>query len=223
MRSNFGRAHGGDVTLVRSESGWTEFAVTLPKNADYDSTVAKVQAVVDGYPGLQRDLLTYLRERIKEVLTGREREHRRAHFRPGLAHPARESRRKSRRAFKDVSGVTTLKGGAAGTGAAGHRHPAEGSRRDLRTHRSADSPHCGHAREGAEGGRGFRGAENSQRRGVERARGTDRHCAHCANCSSIAGTPGPAGSAVRWVKSPTLPSCPRQMKSNARAHRAAST
>ena len=26
--------------------------------------------VVDGYPGLSRDLLTYLRERIKEVLTG---------------------------------------------------------------------------------------------------------------------------------------------------------
>ena len=37
---------------------------------DYDATVAKVQAVVDGYPGLKRDLLTYLRERIKEVLTG---------------------------------------------------------------------------------------------------------------------------------------------------------
>ena len=30
----------------------------------------KVQAVVDGYPGLTRDLLTFLRERIKEVLTG---------------------------------------------------------------------------------------------------------------------------------------------------------
>jgi signal transduction histidine kinase len=26
------RAHGGDITLVRSEDGWTEFAVTLPKN-----------------------------------------------------------------------------------------------------------------------------------------------------------------------------------------------
>ncbi len=30
----------------------------------------KIQAVVDGYPGLYRDVLTYLRERIKEVLTG---------------------------------------------------------------------------------------------------------------------------------------------------------
>jgi Cu/Ag efflux pump CusA len=32
--------------------------------------LSKIQAVVVGYPGLYRDLLTYLRERIKEVLTG---------------------------------------------------------------------------------------------------------------------------------------------------------
>ena len=32
--------------------------------------VAKIQEVVDGYPGLYRDVLTYLKERIKEVLTG---------------------------------------------------------------------------------------------------------------------------------------------------------
>ena len=37
---------------------------------DYEATVAKIQSIVDGYPGLYRDLLTYLRERIKEVLTG---------------------------------------------------------------------------------------------------------------------------------------------------------
>jgi len=42
----------------------------MDPSVDYASTVAKVQTVVDGYPGLQRDLLTYLRERIKEVLTG---------------------------------------------------------------------------------------------------------------------------------------------------------
>ena len=29
-----------------------------------------MQGIVDGYPGLYRDLLTYLTERIKEVLTG---------------------------------------------------------------------------------------------------------------------------------------------------------
>jgi len=37
---------------------------------DYDKTRAKVEETVDGYPGLYRDVQTYLRERIKEVLTG---------------------------------------------------------------------------------------------------------------------------------------------------------
>ncbi len=36
----------------------------------YDPTVARLQEIVSGYPGITRDLLTYLRERIKEVLTG---------------------------------------------------------------------------------------------------------------------------------------------------------
>ena len=29
-----------------------------------------MQEVVDGYPGLRRDVQTYLKERIREVLTG---------------------------------------------------------------------------------------------------------------------------------------------------------
>jgi Cu/Ag efflux pump CusA len=49
---------------------FTELWISLELSVDYAATVATVQAVVDGYPGLQRDLLTYLRERIKEVLTG---------------------------------------------------------------------------------------------------------------------------------------------------------
>ena len=40
------------------------------EDVDYEATIAQVQKIVDGYPGLQRDLLTYLRERVKEVLTG---------------------------------------------------------------------------------------------------------------------------------------------------------
>jgi Cu/Ag efflux pump CusA len=36
----------------------------------YEPTVARLQEIVSGYPGITRDLLTYLRERIKEVLTG---------------------------------------------------------------------------------------------------------------------------------------------------------
>ena len=49
---------------------FTELWISLDPSVDYEATVAKVQSVVDGYPGLYRDLLTYLRERIKEVLTG---------------------------------------------------------------------------------------------------------------------------------------------------------
>jgi Cu/Ag efflux pump CusA len=39
-------------------------------SVDYDETLAKIQELVDGYPGLYRDVQTYLKERIREVLTG---------------------------------------------------------------------------------------------------------------------------------------------------------
>jgi Cu/Ag efflux pump CusA len=68
---NFG-AHIGRAEVADEVVGinFTELWISLDPSVDYDSTVAKIQSVVDGYPGLQRDLLTYLRERIKEVLTG---------------------------------------------------------------------------------------------------------------------------------------------------------
>jgi len=44
--------------------------ISLDPEADYDKTLAAVQEVVDGYPGLRRDVQTYLKERIREVLTG---------------------------------------------------------------------------------------------------------------------------------------------------------
>jgi Cu/Ag efflux pump CusA len=44
--------------------------ISVSPNADYEKTVAKVRAVVDSYPGMYRDVQTYLNERIEEVLTG---------------------------------------------------------------------------------------------------------------------------------------------------------
>jgi CzcA family heavy metal efflux pump len=44
--------------------------ISVDPSVDYDETVARIQEVVDGYPGLFRDVLTYLKERIREVLTG---------------------------------------------------------------------------------------------------------------------------------------------------------
>lgn len=68
---NFG-AHIGRAEVADEVVGpnFTELWISLDPSVSYDSTIKKVQEVVDGYPGLYRDLLTYLRERIKEVLTG---------------------------------------------------------------------------------------------------------------------------------------------------------
>jgi CzcA family heavy metal efflux pump len=44
--------------------------ISVSDDVDYDTTLDSVQRTVEGYPGLYRDVQTYLRERIKEVLTG---------------------------------------------------------------------------------------------------------------------------------------------------------
>jgi CzcA family heavy metal efflux pump len=49
---------------------FTENWISVDPAVDYDKTLASVQEVVDGYPGLVRDVQTYLKERIREVLTG---------------------------------------------------------------------------------------------------------------------------------------------------------
>jgi Cu/Ag efflux pump CusA len=65
--AHIGRAEAADEVVGPN---FTELWISLDEGADYDASVKKIQAVVDGYPGLFRDLLTYLRERIKEVLSG---------------------------------------------------------------------------------------------------------------------------------------------------------
>lgn len=49
---------------------FTENWISIDPAVDYDKTLGSVQALVDGYPGLVRDVQTYLKERIREVLTG---------------------------------------------------------------------------------------------------------------------------------------------------------
>jgi CzcA family heavy metal efflux pump len=65
--SHIGRAEVADEVVGPN---FTELWISIDPDAPYEPTVAKIQEVVDGYPGLVRDLLTYLKERIKEVLTG---------------------------------------------------------------------------------------------------------------------------------------------------------
>jgi CzcA family heavy metal efflux pump len=65
--SHIGQAFIADeVVGVNFGENW----ISINPSADYDETVARINEVVAGYPGLYRDRLTYLRERIKEVLTG---------------------------------------------------------------------------------------------------------------------------------------------------------
>jgi CzcA family heavy metal efflux pump len=49
---------------------FTENWISVDPSVDYDKTLTSVQELVDGYPGLVRDVQTYLKERIREVLTG---------------------------------------------------------------------------------------------------------------------------------------------------------
>ena len=65
--SHIGRAlQGEEISGVNFGENW----ISIDPKANYDQTLARIQAVVDGYPGLFRDVQTYLRERTKEVLTG---------------------------------------------------------------------------------------------------------------------------------------------------------
>lgn len=68
---NFG-AHIGRAEVADEVVGpnFTENWISIEEDAPYDATLANITEVVNGYPGLYRDVLTYLRERIKEVLTG---------------------------------------------------------------------------------------------------------------------------------------------------------
>jgi CzcA family heavy metal efflux pump len=62
-----GRAVGSDTSVdVNSSELW----VSVEPSADYDRTVASIQEVVGGYPGLNGEVLTYPKKRIDAVLSG---------------------------------------------------------------------------------------------------------------------------------------------------------
>ena len=68
---NFG-SHIGQAFLADEPYGinFGENWISVDPKVDYDKTLASLQEVVDGYPGIYRDVQTYLKERIREVLTG---------------------------------------------------------------------------------------------------------------------------------------------------------
>ena len=68
---NFG-AHIGQALIMDEVVGmyFAENWISIDPKVDYDKTLQAVQDTVDRYPGLYRDVQTYLKERIREVLTG---------------------------------------------------------------------------------------------------------------------------------------------------------
>ncbi len=67
VSANIGRAILSDrVTNVNSGQIW----VSIDPSADYESTVSSVEEVVQGYPGLSNEVLTYLQSKVREELSG---------------------------------------------------------------------------------------------------------------------------------------------------------
>jgi Cu/Ag efflux pump CusA len=57
---------GDEIHGVNFDEQWIHFK----EGVDYDKSVAQIRGVIDSYPGLYRTVQTYLRERVKEVLSG---------------------------------------------------------------------------------------------------------------------------------------------------------
>jgi CzcA family heavy metal efflux pump len=65
-------SHIGQAFLADEPYGvdFGENWISVDPSVSYDETLAAVQETVNGYPGLRRDVQTYLKERIREVLAG---------------------------------------------------------------------------------------------------------------------------------------------------------
>lgn len=102
--SHIGRAEVADEVVGPN---FTELWISLDPKVPYEPTVAKIQSVVDGYPGLYRDLLTYLKERIKEVLSGGSGSIVVRIFGPGVE-TLQSQAKVVAAAIQDIPGITTL-------------------------------------------------------------------------------------------------------------------
>src|SRR4030095_4527305 len=77
-------------------------------SVDYDETVRRIQDTVDGYPGLIRDVQTYLKERIREVLTGSS-DSVVVRIHGSDLHVLQSKAQEVKQALRDIAGVVDLK------------------------------------------------------------------------------------------------------------------
>lgn len=68
--AHVGRAVTGDqVVGINASQIW----VTLDPQADHEKTLASIRATLDGYPGVEHNLQSYLRDKVGEILTGQSK------------------------------------------------------------------------------------------------------------------------------------------------------
>jgi CzcA family heavy metal efflux pump len=106
---NFG-AHIGRAEVADEVVGpnFTELWISIDPDVGHEATVSRIEEVVKGYPGLYRDVLTYLKERIKEVLTGASATIVVRIYGPDLA-VLRAKGEEIARAIAGIDGITDLK------------------------------------------------------------------------------------------------------------------
>ena len=67
VAAHIGRALSGDQ-IVNMNSG--QIWLSMDASANYDATVEAVRSVIDEYPGVDRNIQSYLGERVRDALTG---------------------------------------------------------------------------------------------------------------------------------------------------------
>ena len=104
--AHVGRAITGDqIVGINSSQIW----VGIDPEADYDKTIAAIRETIDGYPGVDHNVQTYLRDKVGEALSGDDQGDRRAHLRPETRSPATRRPRKSDRRFPAFPGLSILR------------------------------------------------------------------------------------------------------------------
>ena len=103
-------SHIGQALIMDEVYGvyFGENWVSVDPKVNYDKTLAAIQAAVDGYPGLVRDVQTYLKERIREVLTGSPTAITVRIFGDDLK-TIRDKADEVKNAFEDIPGIVDLK------------------------------------------------------------------------------------------------------------------
>lgn len=103
--AHVGRAVTGDqIVEINASQIW----VTIDPEADYDTVLAEIRETIDGYPGVERNVQSYVRDKVGEVLTGQSNA-----IVVRLYGPKREVLREKavevREALADIEGIVDLR------------------------------------------------------------------------------------------------------------------